>query len=502
MRPFGFYIDFDPDGDGTYDDRSANGTCGTQTSCAADGSGDVFATAGTDFGARIAAVVWQGADDGNGDGLPDSNQALADNATTPNFGNESTAEAVDVTSTLVAPSGGSAGTFSGGAGLTGFSAGVLTVTDLRWSEVGILDLGAALADGDYLASGADVTGSAPNVGRFIPADFEVSVADAGMYALTCSGTFNYTGADFGYATGSEPRLTVTARNASATTTNYSDDLGGDFAKLEPAQVATTPPTQDASNTGISGSNLDVSATLATGTLTDNGDGTLTYAFASADSFRYDRVADARVAPFAADLPLDVDDVTDADGVTAPALPLTFTPSDPDAGGDVEIRFGRLVVDNTAGAEIAPLDMPVRAEHWDGDTWRDEYRRRAAPRWRSPPRCSCPMTPTRTVRSTATQADRRRSAAPPTSPAATSRSRRGRTRSPSPRRAPATPAGSSSRPCSRRARRTPTTCKATGTTTARSTTTPWAAPPSASTTATTPGSTCGGSRTTDPGARGA
>jgi hypothetical protein len=45
VRPFGFALDFDPDGDGTLDDREANGTCGGQTSCAADASGDVLATA-------------------------------------------------------------------------------------------------------------------------------------------------------------------------------------------------------------------------------------------------------------------------------------------------------------------------------------------------------------------------------------------------------------------------------------------------------------------------
>jgi len=380
VRPFGLFVDFDPDGDGTFDNREANTSCADQTSCAADASGDVFTTSGAGFDAEINAVAWASGDDGNDDGVPDSNQAVADNALTPNFGQEATAETVDLTRILVAPSGGSSGTLSGGSSIGGFSGGRATASGVSWSEVGIIDLDAGLADGSYLGAG-DATGTAPNVGRFIPADFEQTVADSGMFEAV-HGAFTYTGQQFGYASGAEPHLKITARNTTgATTKNYT----GNFAKLVAGDVDRTAPTQDDSQGGADGNgNLPVTAAINTGTLTDNGDGTLTYTFAAAvdndpndpsqpgagvDAYTYDRNVDrdgnqrndARIGPFSSDLTITVDAIEDSDGVSAAIL------NDVRPTG-VEIRFGRLLVENAVGSEIASIDQPVRAEFWTGSTW--------------------------------------------------------------------------------------------------------------------------------------
>lgn len=388
VRPFGFFVDFDPDGDGTFDDREANGSCGGQVSCAADASGDVFATAGKDFDLQVNAVVWQGIDDSDDDGVPDSNQSIADNALTPNFGQEATTETVDLTRTLVLPNGGSPGTLTGGASIGGFSRGS-TSTALSWDEVGIIDLGASLSDGDYLGAG-DVSGKAPNVGRFIPDNFEQVVADNGMFENVQSG-FTYMGQQFGYEVGSEPTLTITARNADdATTANYT----GAFAKLAPADVVRSAPTEDGTTNGRDGDPLEVNASLNVGTLVDNGDGTLSYEFAAAepndpndpdqpggstDAYRYPRdqgtvqmdgepVAVTRVADgdpksgFDTALTIAIDSMQDSDGVTADVV----NDATPDPA---EIRFGRLLIDDGAGPEIAEVELPVRAEYWDGQTWR-------------------------------------------------------------------------------------------------------------------------------------
>lgn len=182
VRPFGFDIDFS-------DDRSTNGITGP--SYAADSAGSVFTTAGTAFGMDITAVIWNALDDDKAtapdtanDGIPDSDADLSDNASTPNFGKESSANTVTITRTLNLPAGGSSGTLT----VTNPSTGPVTnnfagtdsdsntiaSTSANWSEVGIIDLHANLTD--YLGSaGVDVTGTVINVGRFIPDRFNVTI---------------------------------------------------------------------------------------------------------------------------------------------------------------------------------------------------------------------------------------------------------------------------------------------------------------------------------------
>lgn len=369
VRPFGFYIDFDPDGDGTFDDRDTGSVCAGQTSCAADAGGDVFATAGADFSARIAAVVWQSGDD-DGSGRPTGNAVLADNAETPNFGQESTVETVDFAHTLIAPSPGASGSLVNGIGIGGFSGGAREVTDLRFSEVGIIDLDAALSDGAYLGT-VDVTGAAANVGRFIPASFVVTERDAGMYAAACNDGFSYTGQAFGYD--ARPQLDITARNAAGTTTqNYR----GNFIQLTTAGVTLSRATQDAAAVSNIDGDIDVAVSSTTGaddTLADTdagdaiGNGTLVYTLPQDDTYTYDKVHNARIAPFDADLPITFDDVTDGDGVSEDtgASINAFTPM------GVEIRFGRLIIDDAYGPEVAPVRQRWRIETWRGTNWATE-----------------------------------------------------------------------------------------------------------------------------------
>ncbi|MFW5969256.1 MAG: DUF6701 domain-containing protein, partial [Halofilum sp. (in: g-proteobacteria)] len=236
--------------------------------------------------------------------------------------------------------------------------------------VGIIELRVALADGDYLGTGIDVPGRSTAVGRFIPEDFE-QTADDGMFRNTCEATFTYLGETFGYESGSVPELTITARNdGGQTTQNYT----GAFAKLGAADVDRTGPDEDGSTDGSDGTPLAVIPDLQQGTLTDNGDGTLTYTFDSDDGYRYDRdidrddddVNDARVAPFDTELRVTIDAIEDSDAVNAPDRNREDVTPAP-----AQIRFGRLVIENAAGAEIAPVEQVIRAEFFapqSGDQW--------------------------------------------------------------------------------------------------------------------------------------
>jgi len=105
---------------------------------------------------------------------------------TPNFGREAAPgpAGITLTSVLVAPTPGNAGTLTckgstancvilGGA--TNFSNGATTVTDLAWSEVGILSIDPALNPASYLSSGGiAMPTNSGNIGRFIPDHFGVT----------------------------------------------------------------------------------------------------------------------------------------------------------------------------------------------------------------------------------------------------------------------------------------------------------------------------------------
>jgi len=339
VRPFGFEVDVPADDNTT----GAGGT--------------ILAVAGDDFDTTVRAVAWQAGDDGDDDGQPDPGADLSGNATTTNFGNEASPETVTLTPVVAAPAGGSDGALSGALFDT-FGSGSET-QGVSWSEVGHVHLDASLSDGSYLG-GSNATGRADTVGRFIPADFLVTVADDGDLAATCNAVFTYTGETAGYATNMEPQLLVTARNrATATTTNYR----GAYAKLTAGDVSVAAPTEDASQLGADGtSNVSVGATIDTGTRVINGDGTVTYTFAGSDGFTYDKNANARIDGFTPDLDLAVTAVDDGEVGAAAPLP-TVEPT-----ATHEIRFGRLAIDAAAGSELAPIGQPVRAEVWNNGTW--------------------------------------------------------------------------------------------------------------------------------------
>ena len=302
---------------------------------AASAAGAKFVAAGEAFSATVTAVTSSG-------------------ATAPNFGNETAPEGVLLTPTLVAPAGGAAGTLANAtvAG-TAFSAGVASVTNLSFSEVGIVTLAPSVADGDYLGAG-DVSGTASaNIGRFVPAKFALSAGGATHRSgLACSpaSAFTHLGENFRLG------FTLTAQNlAGATTTNYS----GSFAKLDPTAAAGW------NLAGIDGSTVFSAASgrLALGSASgswSNGVAagiTLTAQAARAASADGPFNAAFGIAP------------VDSDGVAITSFDLdTDLPAD---GNDrstvatVALRFGRLRLGNAIGAADRALNLPVTVQFWNG-----------------------------------------------------------------------------------------------------------------------------------------
>ncbi|WP_369600987.1 DUF6701 domain-containing protein [Hahella sp. SMD15-11] len=332
VRPFGLHVE-----------AAGNPAAGSAT-------GPVFTQAGTGFTLNVRAVQYQSADDADGDGQPDSGANLADNAATAGFGQENPAETVTLSSTLVAPAGGNDPGLTGTLVLSAFTSGTATGT-YSYGEVGIIDISAALTDSDYLGSGKTLTSSTGNVGRFIPADFSLSISQPGSLdsACTAAGT-SYIGQAIPWA--NVPIVTITARNASgATTQNYT----GAFARLVAGDVSVTAPASDSTN------GLSVTATLNTGALSGS-NGVFQYSFSALDTFIYDKVLTAKVAPFVADLRPQLTAVTDSDGVSATGMPLSLTP----AGSTV--YWGRMKLENAFGPETLALDVPFSIQYWDGSQY--------------------------------------------------------------------------------------------------------------------------------------
>ncbi len=330
---------------------------------ATSATGPVFARAGVPFAATVTARNNAG-------------------ATTPNFGRETVPEGVRLDSALQAPVGGNNPAPVAAPGFAAFANGVAT-GNWRWDEVGIITLTPRLADGDYLGYGTpsqpapgnvpDVVGTAlANIGRFVPARLGV-VPNAPAFANACAaGSFGYVGQEFGF--GVNPELTVSGLNAlGATTGNYVNGSGAanafwkfagtlanrSYASTVPA--STTLATLSRTTNGGAGTVRDNSAAPfdGTGRVTVSGD-RLTYAKLAAPE-----------DPFTAQatLTLTAADLTDSDGVCFDTAALDGCDALDIAGiAGTEQRWGRISVTNAFGPEVIDLQVPMRAEFFNGTTF--------------------------------------------------------------------------------------------------------------------------------------
>ncbi len=304
---------------------------------AVSAAGSKFVKAGESFTATVTAQTSGG-------------------AATPNFGKETTPEGVTLTPTLVLPSGGVAGALGNGTVAGGsFSSGAATATTLSYSEVGIISLTPALADGDYLGAGS-VTGTASgNVGRFVPAQFALSgTSVTHRSTLSCSpaSSFSYLGENFRFG------FTLTAQNASGSTTqNYS----GSFAKLDPTTASGWNLAGRDGTTVFNTGNGRLSLGTATGSFSN---GVASGVTLTASATRQSTVD----APFSAAFGIAP---ADSDGVAMAAFDMASASGGSNDRSTVDtlaLRFGRLRLSNAIGPADRALSLPAAAQYWTGSAW--------------------------------------------------------------------------------------------------------------------------------------
>lgn len=271
---------------------------------ATSATGGKFIAAGNDFSVTLSAINSSG-------------------GVAANFGNEATPEGALLDSALVAPVGGDAGSLAGSLSVDGvdFIAGVKTVTDLSWNEVGIINLIASIQDADYLGVG-DVSSTSGNIGRFIPDHFSTSLTPACDTNLIGATPFTYSG--------QHADVDITALDLNGnTTTNYDSSLG--FAK-----------TITLSNAGVTtGFTLNTLASGFSGGIGTDTD--VVYTF-----------------PVVTTAPTNLTlRAIDADGVSS------YFAADLTTEDTALFHSGRLSLANASGSELLAVSVPFEAQYWNG-----------------------------------------------------------------------------------------------------------------------------------------
>lgn len=343
-RPFGFYI------------------FGTGIPGASSATGSLFKKAGETFGVSVRAVAWESGDDLNNDGVADGHQDtdpannanLSNNSALPNFGKEvGGTEQVLLGTALFAPSSGANPGLSGNTSLSSFTNGTANTSNLAFNNVGIIELTAALSDGDYLGAGATRTnkmaGRSGYVGRFYPNAFSLSNI---VLSPACSAMvgFSYLGQTFT----TQLRLTALTTTG-AVATNYRSDfvklanLTNHFGAVDldlPTPLTSRVVLGDqvyAWSNGVLEAEVDVSIARAAAL-----DGPF-----SAARIGLRPIDSDGVALLPAQLNLDTDNNGSADMTNL---------------GNTQLRFGRLRLEDSYGPETAILPVRFLTEYWSGSDW--------------------------------------------------------------------------------------------------------------------------------------
>ena len=331
-RPVGLCVYSD---DASTDCASGNGAC------------SAFRKVDESFNLKIKGVCWESSGD---------TDFCSGNPITHNFQLGS----IPITHNLIAPS--TAGVSAGNIGVSSIDilaadSGEHVIANQTVSEVGVYTFTATPPN--YFGSALPAAISA-NIGRFTPDHFVTSITNNGVLQDGCTG-FTSSGQSFSYSSPNFPELLITAvGSAGNTTVNYRDDF---VTLTDPVtQISMPAVTSDDSHFGADGSTLlNLTWVPAISVLHANDDGTLDFSL-GADQFTYTREANALVAPFASDIQLPVNSVTDSDGIIATDLPRNFLPM------GTEIRYGQMQLQNAYGPETLPLTVPVRTEYYNGSSF--------------------------------------------------------------------------------------------------------------------------------------
>ncbi len=245
-----------------------------------------------------------------------------------------------------------------------FSNGVFSTSAATYSEVG--DVKFYVKDNNYY--GEAIPAVSIPLGRFKPAYFVATdntpTFRNGTGAWGCN--FTYQGQTFGFDTGQDPQVTLTAFNAQGTQTqNYIDtyaDING---------VLTSNGVWSYVDKVGGASSLDTSASAPSDSVIKLGNGQVRIDISN-ETFVYQKSGSLPVAsdgPFNARVDLDFPAayLTDDDAVCVKDDKDDTTCNDYTIAdiGSTEIRYGRWNMESQAGPETGNLSLFAQAEYWNG-----------------------------------------------------------------------------------------------------------------------------------------
>lgn len=274
--------------------------------------------------------------------------------TTANFGKETSAEGVTLSSTLVTPNPVTYPLASnpalGNNVIVGssFANGVAALSNLTWGEVGSITLTGALTSGSYLGSGLTATGASATVGAFIPDHFDTAVIASASVPMPCPAGLTCPALYNGFVYSGQPfSMQVTAKNlAGGTTANYHSAYSlSNSVNLTAWDALGSVITQ---NPG--------SGTLASGSLASTAFGS-GVASTSAQAYTFSTSPKT---------PTDIY-LRAVDAVNTSVTSRRATPGASVEGG-VKVVSGKVKISNAHGSELLPLPMTATVQYYNGSTW--------------------------------------------------------------------------------------------------------------------------------------
>lgn len=292
----------------------------------------------------------------------------ANGVVTPNFGNESVSEKnnmVLTASVLAYPTGGTltALTNTGSFAAT-TPAGTFVNSDVQWNQVGSIRIRPALGDNDYLGSGNIPNYSDGNIlaGRFYPDHY--AMASSGVVTNSCS-SFSYM---------ADARISINyslqARTATGIVlTNYDN---ADQAQAYSAVMATAVYSAENSNNGNGNAAFNARVSLP---VANWNDGILSINTTAA-SFGRDVATAAPDGPYTSlQLGVGITDAFDARNLMGLNMNSTSTGTCSGTGcnaialgSPLNMRYGRLRLDDAFGPESTFLPVKFYTEYWTGSYW--------------------------------------------------------------------------------------------------------------------------------------
>ena len=278
--------------------------------------------------------------------------------------------------------------------LTSFSdgeKGKSAFSGAQYNEVGVINVDiqdinyGGLGNVDGLITANDMT-----IGRFTPAYFKqtvktehkgkldayhsaTGVCSISDWAYTGQRRINGNGA-IGYSL--EPKITITAYNANdSITKNYTLGESEGFMKLLVSGVDINLPTNDDSQQKVgsaSGNPVAIAAVMEAGSLSASIDvsgnliaGEWLYTLSNNDHFSYNKNDTSFLAPFNAKIAFVTTQIEDSDGVL---LSSNIDATEKLITDGVEIRFARMVLENSYGSEKTKLRAPLNVQIYDGSNF--------------------------------------------------------------------------------------------------------------------------------------